>query len=130
MALQGVSVVEELSRRFLAGDGAGAMALFAPDITIEQPSSLPHGGTHRGHAGVGAMGKLFGEHWSRTVSAPDIRGWGEQVIQVTSQTWTSVATGRSATVDVVELMTVADGLVRSIRVFPRDTASLLALVQP
>lgn len=31
-----VAIVTELGRRFAAGDGAGALALFARDIRIEQ----------------------------------------------------------------------------------------------
>jgi hypothetical protein len=45
---------------------------------------------------------------------------------VTTQTWTAKATGRSATVDVVELFEIADGRVRQIRVFQQDTHALLA----
>jgi uncharacterized protein len=125
-----VAVVEELGRRFLAGDGAGALALFHPDIEIEQPASLPHGGRHRGHDGVGAMGRAFAEHWDRRIESPRIFGGGDgapdTVVQVTIQTWTAKATGRSATVDVVELLRVVDGLVVQIRVFPQDTGALLA----
>ena len=40
----GAYVVAELARRFQAGDGAGAFGLFHPEIRIEQPASLPHGG--------------------------------------------------------------------------------------
>ena len=46
-------------------------------------------------------------------------------VQVTTQTWTAKQTGRSATVDVVELFSVADGLISEIRVFQQDTHLLL-----
>jgi ketosteroid isomerase-like protein len=127
-----VAVVEELNRRFLAGDRDGAFALFAPDVRIRQPASLPHGGDHVGHDGVGAMGRAFAEHWDRTIVDPRVSGTGAGagsgglVVQVTTQTWTAKATGRSATVEVVELLTVLDGRVAEIRVFPQDTHGLLA----
>ena len=47
-------------------------------------------------------------------------------VQLTTQTWSAKATGRSATVDVVELFGFADGLISEIRVFQQDTALLLA----
>src|SRR5690349_25130381 len=97
----GAYVVAELARRFKAGDGAGAFGLFHPEIRIEQPSSLPHGGWHQGHAGVAAMGAALGRVWSRSIASPRILACGETVVQVTAQTWTALATGRSATVDVV-----------------------------
>jgi len=121
-----VEVVGELNRRFLAGDRAGAMELIDSDVVIEQAPTLPHGGAHRGHDGMAAMGAAFAEHWTRRIEDPRVLGAGDTVVQVTSQTWTAASTGRSATVDVVELMSVADGRVTAIRVFPQDTHLLMA----
>ena len=50
-------------------------------------------------------------------------------MQVTSQTWTARVTGRSATVDVVELFSFRDGLVSQIRVFQQDTHLLLETLE-
>ena len=115
-----------MARRFQAGDVEGATALFHPRLRIEQPRSLPHGGTHEGLDGMAAMGARFAEHWERTIGPPTIAGDDGRAVQVTTQTWTSKATGRSATVDVVELFAFADGLIDEIRVFPQDTHLLLA----
>ena len=129
-ASPGAAVVAELARRFQAGDGAGAFGLFHPDIRIEQPASLPHGGWHQGHASVAAMGAAFGRVWSRSIVSTRILACGESVVQVTTQTWTALATGRSATLDVVELFSFRDGLVAEIRVFQQDTHLLLATLDP
>jgi ketosteroid isomerase-like protein len=122
----GVDTVHELSRRFLAGDAAGAQALFHPALRIQQPASLPHGGWHEGLEGMASMGAAFAEHWDRTIGSPRIFGNGDDVAQVTAQTWTAKTTGRSATVDVVELFAFRDGLIVEIRVFQQDTALLLS----
>jgi ketosteroid isomerase-like protein len=124
-----VDTVTELARRFAAGDGAGAAALFHDEIRIEQPASLPHGGWWSGRAGMAGMGAAFGEHWTRTIADPRISGDDATVTQVTTQTWTSVATGRSATVDVAELFSFRDGLISQIRVFQQDTHLLLGLLK-
>jgi hypothetical protein len=118
-------LVAELSGRFLAGDAGGAFRLFHPGILIQQPASLPHGGWHSGHDGVAAMAATFGKLWSRSITNPRISGCGDTVVQVTTQTWTARSSGRSATVDVVELFSFTDGLVSQIRVFPQDTRALL-----
>jgi ketosteroid isomerase-like protein len=118
-------IITELARRFQAADAAGAFGLFHPDIRVEQPASLPHGGWHHGHDGVAAMGAIFASLWQRTIGPPRIMGCGQTVVQVTTQTWTARATGRSATVDVVELFSFRDGLVSEIRVFQQDTHLLL-----
>ena len=120
-----VALVEELARRFRAGDRDGAFALLHPRFRIQQPASLPHGGWHHGPEGMAAMGQEFTRHWDRTIGEPRISGTGELVVQVTTQTWTAKATGRSATVDVVELFSFADDLILEIRVFQQDTHLLL-----
>jgi ketosteroid isomerase-like protein len=119
------AVVGELARRFGAGDRDGALALLHTDLRIEQPASLPHGGAHRGHEGMAGMGATFARFWDRTITDPRIFGCGSCVVQVTTQTWTAKATGRAATVDVVELFTVDEGLITEIRVFQQDTHLLL-----
>ena len=119
-------LVVELNRRFTTGDAAGARALLHPELRIEQPASLPHGGSHHGHAGMASMGAVFAQHWDREIRDPRVLDAGDSAVQVTTQTWTSKVTGRAATVDVVELFAVADGQIREIRVFQQDTAALLA----
>lgn len=120
-----VELVEELGRRFRAGDWDGAFELFHADFRIQQPNSLPHGGWHDGPEGMKQMSASFGQYWTRTITDPTMLGCGDAVVQVTTQTWTSKETGRSATVDVVELFSFTEGLIGEIRVFQQDTHLLL-----
>jgi ketosteroid isomerase-like protein len=126
--LDALGVVTEMARRFQSGDVDGARALMHPEIRVQQPSSLPHGGWHVGQAGMAAMNSEAGRHWSRAITNPRLVGTGATAVQVTTQIWTSVATGRAATVDVVELFTVEDGAIVEIRVFQQDTHLLLSLL--
>lgn len=123
-------IVEELSRRFQAGDREGALELYHPEVRIEQPPSFPHGGWHRGVDGMDRMAAEFARHWERTIANPHILGCGESAVQVTTQTWTARATGRSATVDVVELFSLTAGLISEIRVFQQDSHLLLETLRP
>jgi ketosteroid isomerase-like protein len=125
-----VALVERLARCFWVGDREGAEALLHPQVRIEQPASLPHGGWHEGRDGMAEMGAAFAQHWDRTIADPRVFGCGERVVQVTTQTWTAKATGRSATVDVVELFAFADGRIAEIRVFQQDTHALLETLHP
>ena len=123
---RGRRLVNEMARRFGAGDRDGAFALLHPDFRLQQPASLPHGGWHDGRDGMVADGRRPSrQHWDRTITDPRILGCGDAVVQVTTQTWTAKATGRSATVDVVELFAFADGQIAEIRVFQQDTHLLL-----
>jgi ketosteroid isomerase-like protein len=121
-----LAVVEEMGQRFQAGDREGAWQLLHPDFRIQQPASLPHGGWHRGPEGMVEMAAQFGRHWDRTIDGSRLLDCGDSVVQVTTQTWTARATGKSETVDVVELFSFADGLISEIRVFQQDTHLLLA----
>jgi len=121
-----VELVEELARRFRSRDRDGAFALLHPQFRIQQPASLPHGGWHHGRDGLDEMGSIFARHWDRTIGDPQVFGCDPSAVQVTSQTWTAKETGRSATVDVVELFSFADGLIAEIRVFQQDTHLLLS----
>jgi uncharacterized protein len=123
-------LIEEMGRRFRAGDSDGAFALFHPDFRIQQPESLPHGGWHVGLAGMQQMSALFAEHWTRTISEASVQGCADSVFQITTQTWTSKETGRSATVDVLELFSFADDLISEIRVFQQDTHLMLGTLVP
>ena len=123
-------LVEELARRFQSGDRDGAMELLHAQVRIQQPASLPHGGWHTGHDGMDRMGTEFSRYWERTVDNPRIFGCDTAVFQVTTQTWKSKSTGRSATVDVVELFGFDDGLISEIRVFQQDTHLLLSTLDP
>jgi ketosteroid isomerase-like protein len=126
---EAVAVINEMARRFQSGDVAGAFGLMHPEIRVQQPESLPHGGWHTGQAGMAAMNAEAGQHWDRAIVSPLVFGQGGKAVQVTTQTWTAKTTGRSATVDVVELFTVADGTIREIRVFQQDVHLLLSTLQ-
>jgi uncharacterized protein len=118
-------VVEKLAQLFNAGDREAALDLLHPDFRIQQPESLPHGGWHDGRDGMTRMGATFGRYWDRTISNSRILGCGRSAVQVCVVNWTAKDTGRSATVDVVELFSVTDGLIAEIRVFQQDTHLLL-----
>ncbi len=127
MSASAAGVFARLQEAFAASDPDAIGAVLHPDFEIEQPSSFPHGGRFRGLDGMGEMSAVFAEHWIREIADPVVRETDDGlVVQVTTQTWTAKSTGRSATVDVVELITIADDRVREIRVFQQDTAALLA----
>jgi uncharacterized protein len=118
-------LVEKLAQLFNAGERDAALDLLHPRFRIQQPESLPHGGWHDGRDGMSRMGATFGHYWDRTIANPRILACGPSAVQITTQTWTAKETGRSATVDVVELFSVTEGMISEIRVFQQDTHLLL-----
>jgi hypothetical protein len=75
------------------------------------------------------MSVIFGTYWDRVIGEPHFLGCGDTVVQMTTQAWTAKTTGRSATVDVVELFSFADGLISEIRVFQQDTHRLMITLE-
>lgn len=129
--MQKTEIVAELARRFAAGNYHGAFELYHPRVRIEQPASLPHGGIHEGHDGVRTMAATFAKYWTRTISEPTRTACADgRVLQLTTQTWTARSTGRSASMDVVELFSFEGDTVREIRVFQHDTQRLMATLSP
>jgi uncharacterized protein len=124
-AATAAGLVEKLAELFNAGDRDGAFNLLHPSFRIQQPESLPHGGWYDGRDGMNRMGVTFGRYWDRTIVDPRILACGPSAVQVTTQTWIAKETGKRATVDVVELFSVTDGLISEIRVFQQDTHLLL-----
>lgn len=125
-----LEIVEELTQRFAAGDREGAAALYHPEFRIQQPASLPHGGWHEGQDGLAEMASRFSEYWERTLSNTRLIGGADAVVVMTTQVWRALSTGRSATVDVTEVLQLRDGLIAEIRAFPQDTHLLLETLQP
>lgn len=100
-----------------------------PDVVVEVPNSLPHGGTWRGHAG---FEELFG-----VVS----REWKEFVVVYTDTKWHQIddgrvltegvlrgvlsSNGKSVEMSVVSLFTFTDrGLSRLVHYY-KDTAAIV-----
>ena len=126
----GLPVVAELARRFQAGDFAGAFELYHPRVRIVQPASLPHGGVHEGHDAVRAMAATFAQFWTRTISeALRTLCADGRVLQQTTQTFTAKATGRSASMHVLELFSFRAGQIAEICVFQHDTQRLLETLE-
>ena len=59
----------------------------------------------------------------------ELYGSDEIVTQLSTQTWTANTTGRTVTVDVLELFQITDGRISEIRVFQQDTYALLETLE-
>jgi hypothetical protein len=116
------------------GDQATARSwteLFDPDITLTEPSSLPHGGVHQGidafhevQAGMAAL-------WEQRIEGAEYWpcGPGRVTLRIVIR-WTARATGRSVVLPMIDLIQfgpvdVNDKIV-AVEAFVFDTAALLA----
>lgn len=123
-----VEVVERLTQRWAAGDVEGAMACVHPDVLIRQPESLPWGGDHVGHAGMGRMFEVMGAELDQDMSPMVIQPCGDRVVTFQNVTWTNRKTGRQADVPRIEVISFRDGMAAEFDVYLKDTQALLGLV--
>lgn len=132
-----LEIMEKLSATWYPdamGQAATAISwteVFAPDIELTEPSSLPHGGTHHGLDAFLAVQAGMAEHWEQRIEDADY--WQcapDRVCLRIVITWTARTTGRSATLPMIDLIRFAGGRIAAIEAFVFDTAALLATLEP
>jgi hypothetical protein len=143
-----VSDAIDLVKRYAAAatesmpdDGAGSNAeqrlarlldLLDPDVRFSVAPSLPYGGEYVGHAGFLALGEQFGKTWQVIDNgAGGYADIGEnRVVGFYNPTFKSVATGRTVSFGVVEIITVRDGRIAELIPYYSDTVELVKAVTP
>lgn len=104
--------------------------VFAPDIVLTEPSSLPHGGTHRGLDAFLEVQAGMARHWRQRIE--DAEFWQcapDRVCLRIVITWTGRASGRSVTLPMIDLIRFGGGKIVAIEAFVFDTAALLATLE-
>lgn len=105
--------------------------LFADNVTIIEPDSLPHGGRHEGLAAYRALQAAMSELWEQTIESTEYWPSGDERVTLRIViTWRARSTGRSATIPMIDLLRFEDGLIVEVEAFVRDTAALLATLDP
>ncbi len=127
MSQDGVALVGHLLERVGEQRWEEIPRLLTDDYEIIEPDSLPYGGTHRGAAGYVALMQRIGELFHLQFDLDRLQPVGDDTVLLRMVvTFTARATGRSASLPVVELLTVRTGRIARSEVFLKDTAALLA----
>src|SRR4051794_7080984 len=122
-ATSAVATVRRFYDLVMSGDLDSASALLDDErLVIHEPAGLPYGGEFAGIAGW----REVTEHEialmeTELLSPIDFQPVGEDRVLMTVRVrFTSRATGRSAEIDVVEVLTVADGRLTVFDVYYKD----------
>ena len=100
--------------------------LFADDIVLVEPESLPHGGRHWGLEAFSAVQAAMGELWDQRIVDVDYWQGAENLVTLRIVIrWTAWATGRSVVLPMIDLITFRDGKIAEIEVFLLDTKAVL-----
>jgi ketosteroid isomerase-like protein len=100
--------------------------LFADDIVLVEPESLPHGGTHRGLDAFHAVQAGMRELWEQRIEATEY--WqcapGLFALRIVIR-WTARATGRAVLLPMIDLIRIRRGQITQVEAFLHDTKALL-----
>lgn len=123
----GVLTVQRFVRALRAGDYQTCYSLFDRDAVIDEAKNLPFGGVHRGPDVFRGLARSLAKLFTIELGEPMIQAAGPRVILTYEVTLTSRATDRCATMPVVDLFTVRDGLITHLDVFYKDTYEIFKL---
>ncbi|HEY8527066.1 MAG TPA: nuclear transport factor 2 family protein [Acidimicrobiales bacterium] len=105
--------------------------VFADDVVVIEPASLPHGGRHEGLDAFRSLQATMRELWDQRIEAADYWPCGEDRVTLRIVIhWTARSTGRSVVLPMIDLLRFRDGRVVEVEAFVHDTQALLATLEP
>jgi ketosteroid isomerase-like protein len=102
------------------------LELFAEDVIIIEPDSLPHGGRHEGLDNFRALQDQMRAVWDQHIESAEY--WQNADDRVTLRIvirWTARSTGRSVVVPMIDLIRFRGGRIVEVEAFIHDTKALL-----
>jgi len=119
------AAMEGFLAAYAARDGAGQFSRMADDVEIHEPDGLPYGGIWRGHDGWRQLARKINETWELEGNLHERRIFGnendEQFVLSTRLTGKSRKTGERFDMTVLEIWTIIDGKIRSLKPHYFDT---------
>lgn len=100
-----------------------------PEVVVDVPASLPHGGTWRGHEGFVALFARVAAHWREFEVVYDTVRWhlldDRRVLTEGNLRAATVATGELVEMPVISIFTFSAGGVRRLEHYYKDTAAFV-----
>lgn len=96
-----------------------------PEVVVHQASSLPYGGTWRGHQGMKAHFVAMSQAWeSFDILEQEYLAQGDTIMVYSKIRACAHATGKNLDFPIVQLVTIKDGRFVEFRQFYRDTVPI------
>jgi uncharacterized protein len=108
------------------GTSERQLGLFAEDVTIIEPLSLPHGGRHRGLDEYRSLQNQMRLLWEQQIVETEYWACGDDRVALRIVIrWSARATGRSVVLPMIDLITFRQGQIVEVEAFLQDTKALL-----
>ncbi len=125
MSQQDVEAVRAAYAAIGEGDMDPYLTLFDEQGAFTEPSSLPYGGTYRGHAGLDELFGKLDEHWEGLAfDVQKVLDAGDHVIVISRVSGRARATGRTFAEPITEVLEMRGGKIADSH-SRLDTARLL-----
>jgi ketosteroid isomerase-like protein len=125
--MQSAELAETMVAGMLEGDLEKLLSCLHPDVVVIEPSGLPYGGEHHGHAGFGQLLQTMVNRLELNVTGISVYEAEGGFAARMDATFKSLATGREISTTVVEVDEVIDGLVTRIDAYYKDPELVAAL---
>jgi ketosteroid isomerase-like protein len=100
--------------------------VFDEDITVIEPASLPHGGTHRGLDEFRSLQDQMRRLWEQHIESAEYWQCADDRVALRIVIrWAARATGRSVVLPMIDMLRFRDGKVIEVEAFLQDTKALL-----
>src|SRR5436190_23147500 len=100
--------------KFNSGDYAGGEQYLHPELVIDEPESITHGGIFRGRDASARVKQIIRATWDQQMGELELYDCGELVISRRPIVWTAKQTGKSAECTAVEFFEFRDGKIAKI----------------
>ncbi|WP_354698528.1 hypothetical protein DSM112329_04210 [Paraconexibacter sp. AEG42_29] len=120
-------LAETMVAGMLEGNIEKLLGCMHPDVVVIEPSALPYGGEHHGHAGFGALLQQMSSRLELDVGAISVYDAPSGFAARMDATFKSRATGREVKTTVVEVDEVVDGLITRIDAYYKAPELVAAL---
>ncbi len=131
METSNLAIVQAIYQAVAQNDLPAVLQSLDENVIAHQATSLPYGGTYRGHEGFMHMGTAIFNTWENFQVKPDqFLDAGEFVIVRAVMRGKARQTGKPFDMPLVEIWRLQNGSVQEITPFYWDTAATVQLLEP
>jgi ketosteroid isomerase-like protein len=125
-----VEILRSMLAKYQAGDYAAGEQYLHPELVIEEPESITHGGIFRGPDASTRVKQIIRATWDQQMGELELYDCGKLVISRRPIVWIAKTTGKSTACSAVEFFEFRDGKVAKITVYLQDTKRLMETLEP
>jgi uncharacterized protein len=131
MSEEHVEIVRRFYEAFMRGDGEAALALYSGDAEWDDTRFRPEGKVHQGHEGLVELVRTWVGTWTDySFDLNRIVDGGERIVAICEEHGTGKGSGLPMSTRYGAVLTVADGKITAVVIYPDPGEALRAAGLP